>query len=289
MRRILLFFLLFPTVSFAESDYFALPLVLRHEGLGGVYGLGAGIENILGKGSTLLVGGAGGEVQAAGVLLGEVPLSGDFIKMSAFAATASEATFQTDYGRALVQGETYEQQVSGSLIGVNCKFLFFDQTLITELGLSQSTLVLEDYFFEGELVQRPNTANYHDINTSQLSLQFHIDMSEGYGVAQSGVDIKFGATNMVGRTGQILYLSALGDNAALQLAHAKSIFEIKAILEVHAKRGTEACRGGVHQAELRDGDREETHERGGKYEDRHCADHGSRRHHPTLLPLPRLF
>lgn len=205
MKHVLLaVFCFFTLPSHAEeSNYFGLPIFLKYEGVGGILGLAGGARNIAGPGSQLLAGGAFGAGTGGGIYLKSAPLSENF-KLSAVLGYVRELHLATVYTRGYNHSEdlTYVQKLGGAGGGISLEQSSPDGLVKLNYGIAYSQVKLIDYQFDGETIERPNQANYHDVDTLALSLGAVLDLTKGDGLEKNGVQLALNATTASLRAGQ---------------------------------------------------------------------------------------
>lgn len=182
------------------SEYFILPAATRLEGVGGIYGLAAGADKIFSTRTKVIAGGSGGQVQAAGLALLDLPLGIDGLGLNLGFANVQKARLQTSYARGLGSGESVEQELSAQAYGATIDWFSLNKRLKLSAGLLLSEVHLDDFYDDGVRITRPNKAGYHPIKTSSKILALTWDGSGSEN--RQGYDLGVGLTTAEGRIGQ---------------------------------------------------------------------------------------
>lgn len=205
MYRIGLLLLMLFT-SLARGEWFAAPGGARLEGVGAIYGAGAGARGLMGERLSLIGGAAFGAVEAQGLLVSDVPVGLDRVGLMAGFANLSRARFNTAYARGLNSAPVFEQEIAGQAFGGGLEWRPNGRWNLA-LGLLQSTVTLEDYYFAGSRVERPNKGGYHDIETSSYFFNSKFASDNG-DETQSGWNVGLVAVTADGRLAQSDTLTA---------------------------------------------------------------------------------
>ena len=164
------------TPAYSEVQYFVLPAALRLEGVGGVYGLGAGADKVVGERMKVLVGAAVGSVQAAGIGAADVPLGLENLGLNLGYLHLKRSRLQTSYARGLDPGPDFGQEISGRAFGATVDLRLGNFVLTT--GWISSTVNLDDYYLGDVVIERPRTDGYFPVETSSKMAKLTYDAIE---------------------------------------------------------------------------------------------------------------
>lgn len=184
----------------AHGEFFAVPGAARLEGVGLIYGAAAGAKNLAGERLDLMAGVSGGEVEAQGLAVADVPIGLPFAGLTLGFVNLSQARFNTAYARGLETAPLFRQEVSGQFLGGGLEFRLLEERLKFGLGLVQSEIRLDDYYVGDERVIRPNKSGYHPVKTSSNYLNVSYKQELFYAT--------LAAVTATGRTGQSDTLTA---------------------------------------------------------------------------------
>ncbi len=224
-----------------HAEYFALPAAVRLEGVGPVYGVAAGANNLSGERVSLIAGAAFGAAQAQGALIRDVPMGLAKGGLSFGFANLSSARFNTSYVRGLESSTVFEQEISGQIFGAGAEYKL-SSDLKLELGLVQSTVRLDNYYLDGERVIRPITNGYHPVKTNSKILQLKYDTTPiGAGAALATAEGRTGQSDTLTATyslnGQIPLADKLSFHSRLRWSDAYITKQQKKYLTAAEVRG----------------------------------------------------
>ena len=185
-----------------DSGYLVLPIVLRLEGVGLIYGAGGGVQDTVGDRVDIYAAKSFGAVDALGVLATDVPIGAEGFAMTLFALTVSRAAFDTAYRRGITEDSSLVQEVSGNGFGSIVDGLFLDRQLKVTAGIAQTKVVLEDFQdSSGDSIPIPG-AVLHDIDTNHKIIAVEYDRTEGSPSPLRGYRLGINAVTADGRVGQ---------------------------------------------------------------------------------------
>ncbi len=196
---VLLFLALLTNEAWA-AEYFLLPAAIRLEGVGAVYGAAGGAEKIFSERTKIVAGASFGEVQGAGFLLSDIPLGAENLALNLAFADVQKAKFQTSYSRGLEQNNVFDQEISATAYGATFDWHLADRTVKINAGMILSTINLDDFYVDGERIQRPSTSGYHPIETTSKILS--VDWDRVDNESQKGFKVGAGLATAEGRIGQ---------------------------------------------------------------------------------------
>lgn len=197
---ILLFtFFIFSSPTWA-AEYFLLPAAARLEGIGGIYGIAAGANNIFADRTKILAGASAGEVRGAGILVSDLPVGISNLGLNLAFSSLQQARLQTSYSRGLKQADVYEQELSAVAYGASLDLKLAKDALKISAGFIFSEIKLEDYYLNDQRILRPNTSGYHPIKTSSKTLS--LDWNGTDEESEKGFELGVTAATAEGRIGQ---------------------------------------------------------------------------------------
>ncbi len=161
-----------------EPQYFALPIVLKLEGLEPIYGVAAGGNHLSGERLNLFVLKSFGGADARGIVGTDIPLGLENLALNGFAAQVNQLDFKTSYTRGLAGDSPIRQRVAGAGFGVTVDAFFAERALKLTAGAAYSTIQLKAYFnADGDEILLPG-ADLGDIHTRSTILGIAWDRTD---------------------------------------------------------------------------------------------------------------
>lgn len=191
-----------PLTSYADkqTEYLALPGALHFDGVGTLYGAGASVKNIGESDYSAYVGIAGGDASAFGFGVADIPLLSG--RVSYFYAQASDATIDTQYQRGDDNGNTYEQDLTGSIHRFALTHdLPFENTTST-IALSRSSVSIDGYADDDGNTIAINQSGLSDIETTSVMAGLTWDNRTGPTGLSQGTKVNTSLRLDLGRTAQ---------------------------------------------------------------------------------------
>lgn len=191
-----------------EPQYFALPIVLKLEGIEPIYGVAAGVNGLTGdRFNVYAVKGFGG-ADAQGIVTTDIPVGGKALGLNAFAVQVNQLDFKTSYTRALAGDSPIRQRVAGYGVGATLDAYFAARALKLTGGLAFSAIQLKAFFNDsGDEIPLPG-ANLADIKTRSTILGVAWDKTDGAVSPRAGYRLQAGGVTAEGRSGQSDTLTA---------------------------------------------------------------------------------
>ncbi|MBV1880289.1 MAG: hypothetical protein KUG82_01585 [Pseudomonadales bacterium] len=199
----LLAWLCFMPIAVSASDNsqtLIIPGAIHLEGVGSVYGAGAGIKAIGESDYNIFVAIAGGDADVFGLGITDVPLLNG--RFSYIYGQADEVLVETQYQRGSVVGRLYEQQISGDLHRFALTHDLSKENMSSTLALSLSSVALDGYANENGVEIAINATHLHDIETLSVTAGLEWDNRVGTVGLKTGSKVGASLTLESGRTAQ---------------------------------------------------------------------------------------
>jgi hypothetical protein len=190
------------------QEPFLLPVLLRLEGVGAVYGIAGGVRNLSDERGAVAGGAVGGDVKGQGAAVTELELWSPRARLSLFLGHVERAHLTTSYTRGTAADRPVEQTLAGFGAFGLLTFGSLDGATTLRLGAGYSTVVLEDFHDSaGNRIPLPG-AKLEDINTTHLLFTGEWRKVDDKVRPRSGVVLGFGLNSQTGRAGQSDMLQA---------------------------------------------------------------------------------
>ncbi len=183
----------------AQRQVQALPVLLRLDGVGEVYGVALGVTNVGNREFDLHVGAAGGDVKGGGVSVSEFDLGPG--KLNFQFASLSELNVVTQYARSTTVGPVFQQELSGSgyHLGYVMPLQWDDWDL--QYDFVQTKVSFESFRNKDGEEININMDGLTDVNSTVIGVGFNWDNREAQAFSE-GAQFKHGLLLTQGRDGQ---------------------------------------------------------------------------------------
>ena len=180
---------------------FALPVILRFEGVGVIYGGAAGYRKLPAVGGTGVIGAVSGDVKGFGLGISQIPLVTDKLLLSAGVARISDAHLLSKYSRGAEEGTSYNQRLGAQLAAVVAELLVSEHVRLS-FGVINSTVNLKSYMTEsGTAISLPG-ANLEAVKTLSVSAGAQHEVKEDLKTLAPGRKVGLSILTASGRSGQ---------------------------------------------------------------------------------------
>jgi len=202
LKYILTISLLFSCVLAFAQEKIILPGAVYLNGVGEVYGVGAGLKKTTGHYFDLFAAKSLGKVDGEGVIVSNIPIFDPKIKLSLGHGQLNKADYETSYSRGLSQGYVVRQQIKGKGSFIGVKLNPFDEKLTFTINYINSWVRFIDYTTtDGQLIPFAKRTLHDissDIKTYSTSYNFYPHSVHG----QRASKIKGSVTTIKGRIAQ---------------------------------------------------------------------------------------
>ena len=176
-----------------------LPIVMRLDGVGEIYGAAVGIKNIARPQFNVHVGATTGDVEASVFSISDFKVGKNTFNYQLF--NLDELNLQTQYSRSTHSGLVFQQLLSGSGHHFGFEHQFNNSQLSSNVDLVLSEISFEGYLDDNGNKIDINMDGLNDVSSTMLRYSLHLDERENANFS-AGSQLKSALSVTVGRDGQ---------------------------------------------------------------------------------------